>query len=113
MVLIASATKPKPYLGGWKSKATGIVYCHACTQTGRNGQDTKEVVAQTAFTADKCTAAQRDVAVQVNSFPDVRDRLLEARRPPQDSSFKSPPDEKILESVVKIQRFYRWSTGRC
>ncbi|XP_076245970.1 uncharacterized protein LOC143186282 [Calliopsis andreniformis] len=109
MVLISSTTKPKPFLGGWRSKATGIVYCHACTQTGQDGQDSDEKITQTVFTADKSTATRRDASVQVDFFPDVRDRFLEARksRSTQDWSFKDPSKEKILESVVKIQRFYR------
>ncbi|XP_029035734.2 IQ and ubiquitin-like domain-containing protein isoform X2 [Osmia bicornis bicornis] len=103
----------RPFLGSWRSKVTGIIYYNACTQTGRHGRDTKEERVQTEFQVDKFTDMQRDVGLQVNFYPDVRDRLLEARGHSQRSkeSCQDPGDEKILKSVVKIQRFYRDHRG--
>ncbi|XP_076178136.1 IQ motif and ubiquitin-like domain-containing protein [Ptiloglossa arizonensis] len=83
----------KAFLAGRWNGSIGTVYRNACTQT--------------EFSFDKCTETPCDVTVQADSFPDARDRLLEARSAPRDSSFKDPSNEKILESVVKIQRFYR------
>ncbi|XP_034172631.2 IQ motif and ubiquitin-like domain-containing protein isoform X1 [Osmia lignaria lignaria] len=103
----------RPFLGGWRSKVTGIIYYNACTQTGRHDRDTKEERVQTEFQVDKFTDMQRDVGLQVNFYPDVRDRLLEARGHSQRSkeSYQDPGDERILKSVVKIQRFYRDHRG--
>lgn len=117
MVLVApdqtGSRGAKPFLGGWRRKATGTVYCNACTQTARSGRVTSDRNSQTDSFADKCTDTRRHVAVQVDSFPDARDRLMAAGKPSQDPRFKEPSNEKIAESVVKIQRFYRWSNGRC
>ncbi|XP_043256891.1 IQ and ubiquitin-like domain-containing protein [Colletes gigas] len=97
----AMIARTEPFLGGWRNRLTGTVYCNACTQTRINRQDVSERTTQTEFSTDKCTDTPCNVTVQANSFPDKRDRLLEA------TSFKDPRNEKILESVVKIQRFYR------
>ncbi|XP_076635477.1 IQ motif and ubiquitin-like domain-containing protein [Colletes latitarsis] len=102
-----SVAKAEPFLGGWRNRLTGTVYCNACTQTRINRQDVRERTTQTEFSTDKCTDTPCNVTVQANSFPDARDRLLEATSASRDSSFKDPRNEKILESVVKIQRFYR------
>nr|XP_031839450.1 IQ and ubiquitin-like domain-containing protein [Nomia melanderi] len=93
---------------GWRHKVTGAIYWNASTQTGRRG--TVERVAQTEHLVDEWTVTQRDVGVQSCTFPDARDRLVEARPTSSspDRSFKdSSRNRKILESVVKIQRFYR------
>ncbi|XP_033328951.2 IQ motif and ubiquitin-like domain-containing protein [Megalopta genalis] len=114
--------KAKPCLGGWRHKATATVYWNACTQTGpQHGATTVERVAQTEYLVDKSTVTQQDVGVQSCSFPDARDKLLEAftfdhgsrtaaevASPPKDSA----RNRRILDSVVKIQRFYRARRGR-
>ncbi|XP_076659078.1 IQ motif and ubiquitin-like domain-containing protein [Halictus rubicundus] len=101
-----STMKAKPCLGGWRHKVTGAIYWSACTQTGPQEDGmTVERTAQTEYLVDKCTVTHRDVGVQSCCFPDATDRFIES----------SPPDhspEKILESVVKIQRFYRAHRGR-
>ncbi|CAL7946195.1 unnamed protein product [Xylocopa violacea] len=97
-------TTARPFLGGWRSKVTGTVYYNASTQTGRNA-DRKEKRVQTRFTADKFTNMERDAGVQTGFHRGARDRLDGSTL--EDSSLKDPSNEKILESVVKIQRFYR------
>ncbi|XP_078048820.1 IQ motif and ubiquitin-like domain-containing protein [Augochlora pura] len=115
--------KAKPCLAGWRHKATGTVYWNACTQTGPHQDDgtTVERVAQTEYLVDKCTVTQQDVGVQSCSFPDARDKLLQAftfdHGPKTAAKVASPPKDsarngRILESVVKIQRFYRARRGR-
>ncbi|XP_076279970.1 IQ motif and ubiquitin-like domain-containing protein [Lasioglossum baleicum] len=109
--------KAKPCLGGWRHKATGAIYWNACTQTGQHGT-TVERIAQTEYLVDKSTVTQQDVGVQSCCFPDARDRFIEPflpdRSPEQGSKVPSPREDsgRILESVVKIQRFYRAHRGR-
>lgn len=86
----ATRTKP-PVLVGWRSKVTGIVYRNACTQTG--------------LTTDKFTNTGRDVGVQAYFFPDIHDKIVAS--PSKKTNLNDVPNEKTLESVVKIQRFYR------
>ncbi|XP_026674825.1 IQ and ubiquitin-like domain-containing protein [Ceratina calcarata] len=95
-------SETKPFLGGWRSKVTGIIYLNAYAQTERKKNERR---VQTEFTMDKFTNMERNIGVQTNFFPDVRDRLVKSTL--KDPSFKRDTDERVLESVVKIQRFYR------
>ncbi|CAD1474648.1 unnamed protein product [Heterotrigona itama] len=111
-----------PYLVGWRNKLTGTVYRNTCTQTGKNnGRNDQK--AQTNFTIDKFTNTERDVGVQTCANVDVRDRVVQSFRNfkeqrseehsnERESRVRDPSNEKILESVVKIQRFYRAHRGR-
>lgn len=85
-------TKPPP-LVGWRSKATGIVHRNACTQAG--------------LATDKFTNTERDVGVQAYLFPDIHDKIVTSN-PCRKADLDDVRNEKTLESVVKIQRFYRW-----
>ncbi|CAK9806126.1 IQ and ubiquitin-like domain-containing protein [Anthophora quadrimaculata] len=105
-----STRETKPFLGGWRSKITGIVYLNACTQTRRNKQNKSERGVQTDFQVDKFTNTEYSVGVQANFFPDIRDRLVGSSSK-NSSSLEDPSEKKILESVVKIQRFYRAHRG--
>ncbi|XP_012144653.2 IQ motif and ubiquitin-like domain-containing protein [Megachile rotundata] len=113
MAVTVRTERSRPFLGGWRSKVTGKLYYNVYTQTDKN-ERTAEKRAQTEFTVDKFTDMQRDVGLQVNFFPDVRDRLLEASSHSRQSpgSRQDPVDERILNSVVKIQRFYRLRRGQ-
>ena len=102
------------HLAGWRNKLTGAVYRNACTQTGRNnGENDRK--AQTNFTIDEFTNTERDVGVQtcsnvdgvVQSFRNFKKRRLKEPANERESRVKDPSNGKILESVVKIQRFYR------
>ncbi|KAG7201471.1 hypothetical protein KM043_004231 [Ampulex compressa] len=118
MVLVVEledqSPRTKEFLGGWKNTVTGLVYYNACTQTrisGRSGQGRNDSVTQTVRYADKFTDVHQDEAVQVHFLPDAHDRFLRAGPFPlapaspriMDSSF----DKSILESTLKIQKFYR------
>lgn len=101
----STRTKPPPVLIGWRSKVTGIVYRNACTQTGKNNRYKNEKRAQTDFTTDKFTNTKLDVGVQACFFPDIRDKIVDS--PFKRANLNDASSEKVLESVVKIQRFYR------
>ncbi|KAK9295460.1 hypothetical protein QLX08_010216 [Tetragonisca angustula] len=107
------------HLAGWRNKLTGAVYRNACTQTGRNNGENDQK-AQTNFTIDEFTNTERDVGVQtcsnvdgvVQSFRNFKKRRLKEPANERESRVKDPSNGKILESVVKIQRFYRAHRGR-
>lgn len=101
-----SEIKTQSYLVGWKHKLTGTIYRNMCTQTGKHdGKNDKRT--QTNFMMDKFTNVECDVEVQTNFFPNVRDRFIKSFRNFKEPRFKDYSNEKILESIVKIQRFYR------
>ncbi|XP_054006767.1 IQ and ubiquitin-like domain-containing protein [Hylaeus anthracinus] len=106
----------KPYMGRWRSKLTRTICRDACTQTMTddqiNGYEGNERTTQTEFLVDKFTNTLCNVTIQTNYFPDTRDRLVEAKSGSWRSGLKDPSNEKILESVVKIQRFYRAQRDR-
>lgn len=103
------------FLAGWRNKLTGAVYRNTCTQTGKNnGRNDQN--AQTNFTIDKFTNTERDVGVQtcvnvrdgvVQSFRNFKKQRSKEPSNERESRVEDPSDEKVLESVVKIQRFYR------
>ncbi|XP_011872468.1 PREDICTED: IQ and ubiquitin-like domain-containing protein [Vollenhovia emeryi] len=106
----------KPFLGGWRNIVTGLIYHNACTQTRSGG--TRSRITQTVAVVDTVTDVAHDQAVQVDAIqflPDIRDRIVA----PGISSFGMPVSDeevkslscqdtnRILDSVVKIQRCYR------
>lgn len=106
--------KTKPFLGGWKNTVTGLIYHNACTQT-HSVRMTRSRITQTITVADAVTDVVHDQAVQVHFLPDARDKIIV----PGVSSFETPAsaeevdslssldNNKILDSIVKIQRCYR------
>lgn len=103
------------HLVGWRNKLTGAIYRNACTQTGKNNERENDHEAQTNFTIDKFTNTERDVGVQtcsnvdgvVQSLRNFKKQRLKEPSNERESRVKDPSNGKILESVVKIQRFYR------
>ncbi|KAL6264440.1 hypothetical protein P5V15_004549 [Pogonomyrmex californicus] len=109
-------SKTKPFLGGWRNTVTGLIYHNASTQTHNNR--TKSRITQTVAIVDAITDVIHDQAVQVveaiQFLPDARDKIIT----PGISSFGTTTlteevksscqdNNKIHDSVVKIQRCYR------
>ncbi|XP_072743924.1 IQ motif and ubiquitin-like domain-containing protein [Anoplolepis gracilipes] len=103
--------RAKPFLGGWRNTVTGLIYHNACTQT-HGDCTTRSRITQTITVVDAVTDVVHDQAVQVEFLPDVRDKIIS----PGISSFPATEEAKpltcqdnssILNSVIKIQKFYR------
>ncbi|XP_029164963.1 IQ and ubiquitin-like domain-containing protein [Nylanderia fulva] len=102
----------KPFLGGWRNTVTGLIYHNACTQTHGT---TRNRITQTVTVVDAVTDVVHDQAVQVHFLPDARDKIIT----PGISSFLTPKtveeagplsrqdDSNILDSIIKIQKYYR------
>lgn len=106
----------KPFLGGWRNTVTGLIYHNASTQTRSGG--TRNRITQTVAVVDTVTDVVHDQAVQVEAIhflPDIRDKIIASGI----SSFETPAsveevkslsyqdNNRILDSVVKIQKCYR------
>ncbi|XP_017799011.1 PREDICTED: IQ and ubiquitin-like domain-containing protein [Habropoda laboriosa] len=110
------ASKTKGFLGGWRSKVTGTVYCNACTQTGGNEgnvsstgnegrKENEKRRVETDFRVNKFTNTGYNVAVQAEFFPDIRDRLVGSSSKNTSSGFtgeeESPLEERVSVSQLR------------
>lgn len=116
MEIVARMQDPmaKPFLGGWRNTVTGLIYHNAYTQT-HGSRTTRSTITQTVTVSDAVTDVVHDQAVQVQFLPDARDKIITPGIP----SFLTPEtveevrplsyedDSNILDSVIKIQKYYR------
>jgi len=109
-------SRTKPFLGGWRNTITGLIYHNACTQTCSG--KTKSRITQTVAAVDTVTDIVHDQAVQVEAMqflPDTRDKIIvsgissfRTSAPIKEiKSLSHQDNNRILDSVVKIQKYYR------
>lgn len=108
-------SRTKPFLGGWRNTVTGLIYHNACTQTRNGGRRSR--ITQTVAVVDMVTDVVHDQAVQVEAMhflPDIRDRIIapgifssSMLTSIKEIKSLSYQNNKILNSVVKIQKCYR------
>ncbi|XP_075065034.1 IQ motif and ubiquitin-like domain-containing protein [Mixophyes fleayi] len=102
----------KPYLGGYRHKATGVVFHHAGTQTVPKKRPDREVVVfcrdtQTVFEKNKIQQSSNTMSTQMTKIgcyvANITDKLLQPKKYLTADEFHA----KRLKAVVIIQTYFR------